>query len=75
VYAMAISILNLAITCEGHCALGRQGTGRRDARRGQGTASTKAYTGTISPVTCGARKGQRRWAVSGGAGGQEPVAV
>ena len=47
-YAMAISILNLAITCEGHRALGRQGTGRCDARRGQGTASTKAYTGTIA---------------------------
>ena len=47
-YAMAISILNLAITCEGHCTLGRQGTGRCDAPRGQGTASTKAYTGTIA---------------------------
>jgi hypothetical protein len=74
VYAMAISILNLAITSEGHCALGRQGTGRW-MRAADRDSEHEGVHGHHSPVTCGARKGQRRWAVSGGAGGQGPAAA
>ena len=73
-YAMAISILNLAITCEGTAPLAVRA--RADAMRAADRDSEhEGVHGHHSPVTCGARKGQRRWAVSGGAGGQEPAAA
>ena len=73
-YAMAISILNLAVTSEGTVPLAIRA--RADAMRAAGRGQrTRRLHGHHSPVTCSARKGQRRWTVSGGAGGQEPAAA
>ena len=68
-YVMAISILNLAVTSEGTVPLAIRA--RADAMRAAGRGQrTRRLHGHHSPVTCGARNGQRCWAVSGGAGGQ-----